>query len=289
MTPFLRGLKLEALGDMVIIGGLTAAGYFAQSLGLEHGNAATSAFLCSMAVVTCPMLDRLNGKQVGHAAWRAVALAIAGAAVLELGGAAPPTASDAWALVQPLAFGAGFWWTEQSMKRHPEQGAQFSAVQIMTVGALSSLWALADGASKGLDAGALLATVAEGVHNPEVVVALLWTGLVTTALTVWLEVRALGALSSAETTVLFSTEPLWGAAFAHAMLAERIGPETFLGGALILAACASRAVKPAELAARARASWDEAGAHGRVAAGHALAVWGGLGAALQRAGEDLGA
>jgi hypothetical protein len=71
-------------------------------VGLETGDAATSAFLCSLGVVTCPLLDRFAGKEVDGAAWRAVALAIAGAAVLELGGAAPPTTGDAWALVSPL-------------------------------------------------------------------------------------------------------------------------------------------------------------------------------------------
>jgi len=51
------------------------------------------------AAVQIRQLWNSGGRQVDGAAWRAVALAIAGAAVLELGGAAPPTAGDAWALV----------------------------------------------------------------------------------------------------------------------------------------------------------------------------------------------
>jgi len=42
--------------------------------------------------------------------------------------------------------------------------------------------------------------------------------------------------------VLYSTEPIWGAAFAHLLLAETVGVDTFVGGALILAACISSSV-----------------------------------------------
>ncbi|KAJ1496250.1 hypothetical protein T484DRAFT_1760155, partial [Baffinella frigidus] len=193
------------------------------SIGLETGDAASSAFLCSLSVVVCPLLERFDGKTVDGAAWRAVALAIAGAAVLELGGVAPPNSGDAWALIQPFAFGAGFWKTEKAMAKYPDQARQTAAVQIITVGILALLWAGIDARYHNIPAVALFEQVSEGVHNAEVLAALLWTGLVTTALTFFLEVTALGALSSAETTVLFSTEPLWGAAFAYIALDEHEG------------------------------------------------------------------
>ncbi len=50
--------------------------------------------------------------------------------------------------------------------------------------------------------------------------------------------------SSTETTVLYSTEPLWGAAFASVALGEHIGQSTLVGGALILAACVSSSIDP---------------------------------------------
>ena len=51
------------------------------------------------------------------------------------------------------------------------------------------------------------------------------------------QAAALGELTSSEATVVFSTEPLWGAAFASAMLHESMGAQCQLGGALMVIAC----------------------------------------------------
>ena len=45
------------------------------------------------------------------------------------------------------------------------------------------------------------------------------------------------SLSAAESTVIYSTEPLWGAAFAAATLGETLGWNTFVGALLIICAC----------------------------------------------------
>jgi drug/metabolite transporter (DMT)-like permease len=52
-----------------------------------------------------------------------------------------------------------------------------------------------------------------------------------------METLALESLSAAETTLIFSTEPLWGTAFAVALMGEQIGMNAAVGGSLILAAC----------------------------------------------------
>lgn len=49
---------------------------------------------------------------------------------------------------------------------------------------------------------------------------MLWTGIVTTALTIFIETQTLKTLSAAETTMLYSTEPL--------------GMNGVVGGAMIL-------------------------------------------------------
>jgi hypothetical protein len=66
---------------------------------------------------------------------------------------------------------------------------------------------------------------------------LVWTGLVTTALTVYMETVALQTLSAAETTLIFSTEPLWGSLTAAWLLSESFGGRAIMGGGLIVAAC----------------------------------------------------
>jgi len=238
----LKGLKREAVLPGLEIGALVSLGYIVQGLGLESADASTAAFLCSLGVVVCPLLDVFDGKKLGWKSWMAAGLAVAGAGVLELGGAKPPCAGDAWALVQPLAFGTAFWKTEQAMKRFPDQTGPLTSLQIGTVALVSCLWTLCNN-NFGLPDPLI---IHDALQHQSVVAAIFWTGLVTTALTVLVETWALARLSSAETTVLFSTEPLWGSAFASYALGEHLGVNAFLGGSLILAACTSSFLGPEE-------------------------------------------
>jgi len=52
-----------------------------------------------------------------------------------------------------------------------------------------------------------------------------------------METLALETLSAAETTLIFSTEPLWGTAFAVAVMGEQMGMNAAVGAGLILTAC----------------------------------------------------
>jgi drug/metabolite transporter (DMT)-like permease len=65
----------------------------------------------------------------------------------------------------------------------------------------------------------------------------LWTGIVTTALTIFIETQALKTLSAAETTMLYSTEPIFGSIVAAIFLGESLGMNGVVGGAMILSGC----------------------------------------------------
>ena len=54
---------------------------------------------------------------------------------------------------------------------------------------------------------------------------------------VLVETLALSKISARESTVLFSTEPIWGATFAALTLGERLDSSSYFGGALIIGAC----------------------------------------------------
>ena len=92
-----------------------------------------------------------------------------------------------------------------------------------------------------------------------------------------MESAALGELSSADATVVFATEPLWGAGFAFVLLGETMGPQCQLGGMLMVLACVVSSTggemappSPAELALSARARLQAA--QGTAAAALAWAV-----------------
>jgi len=246
LAPLLKGLKREVVVPSLEVGLLTGAGYYAQGISLTSGgaDASTAAFLCSLAVVVCPLMDWIQGtRALGRKEVACVGIAVAGTAILELGGTVP-SAADLWAMAQPLCFGVGFWKVEQLMRRHPNQANAITALQVQAVAFLAILWAAIDVSHAGSDftgVSAATASLSDALaSDPRLVPALIWTSCFTTALTVWLETKALGKLSAAETSLLFSTEPLWGTAFAAAVLGEHIHLSTMVGGALILAACILR-------------------------------------------------
>ena len=123
LLPLFRGASQKVVLPSIQIGLLTAGGYYAQGMSLASGgaDASTSAFLCSLAVVVCPLLDLVQGtRKLGRSEAVAIALAVAGTGVLELTGSVPGT-GDLWAMVQPLVFGTPFWKVEQLIHKFPTQ------------------------------------------------------------------------------------------------------------------------------------------------------------------------
>ena len=114
-----------------------------------------------------------------------------------------------------------------------------TAYQVLAVWVASVAWALHD------SGGALQQQAASLLTHPlaqqELLLTILWCGVATTAASAYAEATALGELSSSEATVIYSTEPLWGVAFACAMLGETMGPSTALGGACVILACLTSA------------------------------------------------
>lgn len=239
------------------VGLWNSIGYVAQAVGLETTLASKSAFLCSMAVVIVPLLDWLTGKNLVPRQWVGALMALVGVAFLELSGGSGGedevaswmmmTPGDILSLVQPFTFGIGFWRMEQAMQRFPGEARRMTAAQLMIVFLFSTaygLWTLhtLDGSSlNGLESPLSFVVISfpwkEWLTDPSILFSLFWTGCITTALTIYMETLALESLSAAETTLIFSTEPLWGTAFAFAVMGEQIGLNTAVGAGLILTAC----------------------------------------------------
>lgn len=190
------------------------------------------------------------------ALWPAM-IATAGVACLELGGSRGLGPGDLWALGQPLLFGLGFWRAEHHMKKLTSDDGQaeaFTGSLLATVALCSFFWSVQDWAIPHMPGGInmqSLSAISNELHKllpvlttPAVLLNIVWTGVVTTALTTYGENFSMKYLSSAETTVIFSTEPLFGTAFAALTLGEYVGPNTFLGALLILTACLWSSLPP---------------------------------------------
>ena len=246
-----RYFKWAFAKDGLVIGAWFAAGYCAQAIALETSPAGIQAFLLALSVLVCPMLEAVvDGKEQPKRVWFAALLAATGVAALELDGIAHGGAlsqGDIIGLLQPLFFGAGFFQCEKAMHRHGRGAkdlatpAALTAWQLVAVLALTSVWVVGAGGGEGLEKAAALAT--DLVTDPfsaghaAILGTILWTGVGTTAGCTLVEAAALGELSSADATVVFATEPLWGAGFAFLLLGETMGPQCQLGGMLMVLAC----------------------------------------------------
>jgi len=246
------------------VGMWNSIGYIAQAVGLETTLASKSAFLCSMAVVVVPLLDWISGKKMLSRQWVGAMMALVGVAFLELGGSGGTgdagvavtngfssltsdiTTGDVLSMIQPFTFGLGFWRMEKAMNQYPEEAPRMTAAQLMAVfisSVLYGLWTLDvfDGGLAGLQSSLSAIGTSFPWHqwftDPSILFALFWTGCITTALTIYMETLALESLSAAETTLIFSTEPLWGSAVAVALMGEQMGINAAVGGGLILTAC----------------------------------------------------
>lgn len=253
MLKVANGKKSIVLGGLEV-GAYSAIGYFAQAQSLLSTKASNVAFICSLAVIVVPIIESLFGENKGWPYLRSAlfpaVLAAIGVGCLELGGATTPGVGDLWAFLQPLFFGLGFWRIERHMKqcREPEDAQAFTGAMMSVVAVLSVVWAIHDFvmpiSSYGSEmlSTALQSQITNILTDWHVPMALLWTGVVTTALTSYGENIAMKDLDAAESTVIYSTEPLWGAAFASLTLGEHIGWNTVVGAVLILCACAWRTI-----------------------------------------------
>jgi len=225
------------------VGLWNSLGYISQAVGLQTTDASKSAFICSLAVVVVPILEALNGKRISSAKILSVAMAVAGVAFLELGpqllSAQPSTTlsfttDDFATLLQPIPFGIGFWRMEHAMRSHPTQAMRLTATQMLTVALSSSLYCAS---GLGGSPPPTFSQMLSWLSDPTTLMAILWTGVIATALAIYMETRAMKTVSAAEATLIMSSEPIWGSAFAAALCGEHFGIAAGIGALFILGGC----------------------------------------------------
>lgn len=225
-----------------LTGALCTIGYAAQVAALSLGSqAGTSAFICSLnAVVVAVLIGQKTGC-VSPRTWWAIGLSVLGVGCLELPSVLGSDAGgicvgDVVAFGQPLGFGASYVALEQALADHPEDELPLAALQVMTT-CLASL------AAASLAFGAPLWDLPWADLLPRgdgwaVTAALAYSGAITTALTIWLQMLVFAKLPAVDASVLLTTEPLWAAVAAVALLGDRLGASDYAGGLLILLALA---------------------------------------------------
>jgi len=235
------------------VGLWNSIGFYGQAMGLQTTPASTSAFICSLAVVIVPIIDFLAGKKILAREVVGALLAVVGVAFLEMDGLKEDLAAGRsllspgtlYSLLQPLAFGFGFWRMEHWARKYPEGGMQLTASMMLSVASLMVVNSLISlGGVGGLPE---FDQFAAWLSNPTILGATLWTGIVTTVIPTFLETKALKFLSASETTMLYSTEPIFGSLFAVYVLSESMGVGGGIGAAMVLSGCLYSSLGPAQL------------------------------------------
>merc|ERR1719247_405159 len=220
------------------VGGLYALGYGAQAAALAHGfPAANAAFVCSLQCVAVALLGK------GTPPMRTMVglvLAISGVACLELlganGGGSPDALGLALALGQPLAFGASYVVLEKATRDHPNDALAMTALQCVAIfcSGIAALSAMEGGFDVALSDVLTTWNHLDG----QLAASVAWTGIVSTSFTIWLCTQSFKHLSSVDASLILTSEPLWAAVVAAALLGEHFSAGDALGGLLILLAVA---------------------------------------------------
>lgn len=225
LTKALRDPQL-ALGGLEL-GFWAAGGYATQAMALLSADASRVSFLSAFTVISVPLLAGLTGKETPKCTWLCVALALGGVSLLEAGGSAPFGVGDAWALTSALLFGVHILRTEHYAHMFAKDPLPVIGLQMATVAAACTAWAAAQGVLPS--DGEHLVDMMSGCM-PEI----LYTGLISTALTLWLEIKAMKEVDATTAALTYAAEPMWGAAFAWVLLGERWGAAGWAGAALII-------------------------------------------------------
>ena len=115
------------------------------------------------------------------------------------------------ALLQPVGFGTSYLRIESLMRKFPTHGLQLSALQLISNAGIALLWCALDasGLLSALDGRSGLEAIStfdlSALQEPAVLAGVAYTGLISTALTVLLQTRALGMLPAADSSEIATT------------------------------------------------------------------------------------
>ncbi|MCS7182122.1 MAG: DMT family transporter [Thermoanaerobaculum sp.] len=195
------------------------AGYALQTAGLSQTLPSRSAFITSFSVILVPLLEWLvKGRPPRGRVWVAAVLALVGLFLLLQPEQAPLTLGDGLTFACAVAFAAHVLTLERAVQRqHP---TAVNTVQMAVVALLSPTL--------------ILAEPARVQWNPELILALLITGILASALAFGAMARVLLVLKAGETGVVLAFEPVAATLVSVALGYETVTFPVVVGGLLVV-------------------------------------------------------
>jgi drug/metabolite transporter (DMT)-like permease len=251
-------IDLETLKSAILCGSWVAFGYLGQTVGLLTTTASKSCVICSMHCVFVALIaevwrvekvskealidNNTDTAQFDVSQLIPAAVAVIGVAIVELkGSGGSPTIGDALSFSQPIGFGMGYLILENIMARKPEAALPVSAIKLGVVMVASFLMFEASPLLHGGTISDIVFKVPNFspiLQSPTALGGILYTGLVTTALALWVESAAFVKVPATDASLILTTEPLFAAGMGAVALGETFGTSDYIGASLIIGACA---------------------------------------------------
>lgn len=234
--------NIKSIFSGIELGTLCSLGYISQAISLEKCSASKTALISGLAVLFVPLFEFIffeSSRDIVKSTasfYISPLLAFSGLVALEWGGLESPKLSDLIAVISPIFFGINFLRAERIVRKFPEDTMLITGFSVLTTTIMSLAWVLASGALD-LRAHVWKDLYASLTRQPLALLGIIYLGLFVTALASSMEQIALKTLSATETTLIYTLEPLTGAAFAGFILHEDLGPNVCIGGLLISLAC----------------------------------------------------
>lgn len=229
-----------------ICGSWVSFGYLGQTLGLLSTTASRSCVICTLHCVFVAAVAEFMrvSKSAGQKSFdfmRLVpaAVAVIGVAIVELKGAGgAPTVGDLLSFAQPIGFGMGYLQLEELMKKKPEAGLPISAIKLTMVSIFSYTLFEFYPLLHGGDFALRIPDFTPILQSSNAMMGIAYTGLITTALALWVESIAFKRVPATDASIILTTEPLFAALAGAVTLGETFGTSDYVGATLIIGACA---------------------------------------------------
>lgn len=223
LAPFINlrgGFSAGELRAGLVLTILLASGFATQAVGLQFTTPARSAFIVAMSSVLAPIIALLVLRH--RLAWQVVfALAVAGIGLYFL--TAPDSGGlnrgDLWTLVTAVVFGGHIVAVSEFSKR-------FDARRLV--------WLQLPGTAAGTLIAALLLEQIRFEWSLGLGAALLFLGIMSTAVALVWQMRAQREMSSARASLLFCLEPVFAALTSWIFWGETFSVSQGMGAGLIL-------------------------------------------------------
>jgi len=215
------------LGPAALLGALTLVGFTLQSAGLARTTATNAGFITGLYVVFTPILAAAAFRyRVPGSAWLAVALSVAGLALLSIHDlrSLKLHAGDLLVLAGAVAWAGHITAVGYFSPRHPG-------------------WMLALGQMGFAALYHTLASLPGGLQTDRVLSAPVWpllimTGVLGSGVAFTIQIVAQQTVTTTRAVVLLAGEAIFSAAFSAVWIGERLSFHQCTGAALVLAAMA---------------------------------------------------